>query len=136
MFVVSRDDKLIWFCPLHRGAKVLKESSRWKKKDRFTLFKTRKPLQASLPKKSGYTVTLKGENLHNDEHLYGPDTDDRIGMYREFTIEDFVDTQDNITFSSKHFGCALVELESRYAPLIPAGENILFRCDLSARQLC
>ena len=31
--------------------------------------------------------------------------------------------KDNITFSSKHISCAMIELESRYAPLLPAGKN-------------
>ena len=42
-----------------------------------------------------------------------------MGIYREFTLDDFEDVKDNITFSSKHIGCALIELESRYAPLLP-----------------
>ena len=52
-------------------------------------------------------------------HHYGPETDDSVGIYREFTLDDFEDVKDNITFSSKHIGCALIELESRYAPLLP-----------------
>lgn len=106
----------------YRGTKVLKSGSEGKKKmkdRRIHQAQTRKPLEAVFPI-SGATVTLRGANLHNDEHHYGPETDDSVGIYREFTLDDFEDVKDNITFSSKHIGCALIELESRYAPLLPA----------------
>ena len=97
----------------------------WKKKDPRdipTMSQTRKPLEAIFST-SGATVTLKGSNIHGDRRHYGPDNDDSVGLYREFTLDDFVDAEDNITFSSKHLGCALIELESRYAPLLPAGKT-------------
>jgi len=106
----------------YKGAKVLRASSMWKKKDPRdipTMSQTRKPLEAIFST-SGATVTLKGNNIHGDRRHYGPDNDDSVGLYREFTLDDFIDAEDNITFSSKHLGCALIELESRYAPLLPA----------------
>jgi hypothetical protein len=103
------------------------------------LSKTRKPLEASFSNSCGASVSLTGTNLHGDEHRYGQEHDDSVGFHREFTLDDFVDTHDNITFSSNHEGCALIELESRYAPLILAGENrswppILFLDANSARR--
>ena len=74
------------------------------------------PLEATF-RISGATVHLTGSSIHDDEHHYGPNTKDRIGLYREFTLDDFEDV-DNVTFSSKHEGCALIELESRYAPVL------------------
>ena len=112
------------FCH-HRGAKVLRKSSKRKRKgprEIPVLSQTRKPLEAIF-RTSGATVTLKGSKIHADERHYGPDNDDSVGLLREFTLNDFVDAEDNITFSSKHLGCALIELEDRYAPLLPAGES-------------
>ena len=74
------------------------------------------PLEATF-RISGATVHLIGSSIHDDEHHYGIDSKDRIGLYREFTLDDFEDV-DNVTFSSKHEGCALIELESRYAPVL------------------
>jgi len=102
----------------YNGAKILRSRSRWKKKGDIPHKQTRKPLDASFST-SGASVTLKGTGLHGDEHHFGPENDDSVGLYNEFTLADFADTNDNITFSSKHVGCALIELESRYAPLIP-----------------
>jgi hypothetical protein len=102
---------------------LLKASSEWKKRDHIPQRKTRKPLEASFSNTCGACVTLKGYNLHGDEHNFGPEHDDSIGLYREYRLDDFVDTHDNITFSSNHEGCGLIELESRYAPLIPAGKS-------------
>ncbi len=107
---------------IHRGAKVLKEGREWKKRGHIPQRKTRNPLEASFSNTCGVSVSLGGRNLHGDEHHYGPEHDGSIGLYREYTLDDFVDI-DNITFSSNHEDCGLVELESRYAPLIPAGEN-------------
>ncbi|KAL7548119.1 hypothetical protein ACHAWF_011412 [Thalassiosira exigua] len=104
----------------YQGAKVLKSSSKWKRKrqrDIPFLPQTRKPLEALFPT-SGATVHLTGANLHGDEHHYGPEEEDRVGVYREFTLDDFVDASDNVSFSSKHLDCALIELD-RYAPLLP-----------------
>ena len=105
-----------------RSAKVLRGSSRWKKKGYIPEKVTRRPLDASFSF-SGATVTLKGEGLHGDEHHYGPENDCSVGLYSEFSLDDFIDSKDNITFSSKHMGCALVELESRYAPLLKQGNE-------------
>ncbi len=69
------------------------------------------------------SVTLHGSNLHGDEIYYGPKTNDSVGFWNEFSLrEDFQDSDDNITFSSRHPGCGLVELD-RYAPLLPGGED-------------
>jgi len=114
-----------------RGARVLKASSQWKKKKQYvTHAPTRKPLEAIFSI-SGATVTLRGASIHNDEERYGPETDDSVGLYREFTLDDFEEVKDNITFSSKHISCAMIELESRYAPLLPAGKNHSFQFDTS-----
>ena len=111
----------------YRGAKVLKSSSKWKIKKKIPRTpQTRKPLEAVFPV-SGATVTLSGANLHGDEQHYGPESDNSVGWYNEFTAADFVDDEDNITFSSNHLGCALIELD-RYAPLLPEGKRrFLFR---------
>jgi len=105
-----------------KGAKVLKESSRNKcKKFRKTPPnpQTRKSLKALYPRDRGVSVTLHGDDLHGDEIHFGPKTDDSVGFWNEFSlIEDFQDSNDNITFSSKFPGCGLVELD-RYAPLLP-----------------
>ena len=80
---------------------------------------TRRPLTAVFPEGRGTaTVTLKGQNIHGDEHHYGPENG--IGMFNEFTLDDFANV-DNITFSSRNAGCAMIELD-RYAPLLPEGE--------------
>jgi hypothetical protein len=70
------------------------------------------------------TVTLKGKQIHGDEYLYGPDNG--IGTYNEYTLDDFMEV-DNVTFSSSHAGCALIELD-RYAPLLPVGESECITC--------
>ena len=72
---------------------------------------------------SGATVCLKGTHLHGDEDRYCQESPTSVGLYNEFTLDDFVDAADNVTFSSKHVGCALIELESRYAPLLPTGKT-------------
>jgi hypothetical protein len=123
----------IVFSSIRRGAKVLKASSKWKKRGHIPQSKTRKPLEASFSNTCGALVTLKGSNLHGDEQRYGPEHDDSVGLYREFMLDDFEDTHDNITFSSNHEGCALIELESRYAPLIPAGKNRSWLCFSSSK---
>ncbi len=103
---------------------MLKASSEWKKRYHIPQRRIRKPLEASFSDKCGACVTLNGYKLFDgDEHKFGPEHDDRIGLDPEYRLDDFADTHDNITFSSNHEGCALVELESRYAPLIPAGES-------------
>lgn len=103
----------------YNGAQVLKKDREWKiKKYPKNVPKTRNPLEALLSD-SGVSVTLAGANIHGDEHRYGPERDGSVGAYNEFTLDDFVDSEDNVTFSSKHLGCALIELESRYAPLLP-----------------
>ena len=78
---------------------------------------TRKPLTAVFVGKGSADVTLKGKHIHCDENFYGPENG--IGTFNEYTLDDFTETK-NITFSSKHFGCCLVELD-RYAPLLPEG---------------
>jgi len=106
----------------YKGAKVLRHSSLGKRKnprDTPSMSQTRKPLDAAFSA-SGAVVTLRGRVIHTDERHYGPDDPDRIGMFREFALDDFEDAADNVTFSSKHLGCALIELEDRYAPLLPA----------------
>lgn len=70
-------------------------------------------------------MTLSGTNLHGDEHHYNSEKDCSVGVYNEFTLDDFEDAEDNITFSSKHIGCGLIELESRYAPVLPVGKKTL-----------
>lgn len=91
---------------------MLKASSKWKQGAYQTgkVAKTRGSREAVVSN-SRYIVTLTGRDIHDDKLV-------------EFTPEDFIDTQDNITFSSKHFECGLVELEDRYGPLLPSGENI------------
>ena len=69
---------------------------------------TRETLEACISN-SRYTVTLTGRDIHDDNRV-------------DFVAKDFTDAEDNITFSSKHIGCGLVELESRYGPLLPTGE--------------
>lgn len=64
-------------------------------------------------------MTVKGKNIHGDEYFYGPENG--IGIFKEYTLDDFIDV-DNITFSSKHVGCAMIELD-RYAPLLPRGKR-------------
>ena len=47
-------------------------------------------------------------------------------MRNEIQRDDFVDAKGlNITFSSKHVGCALIELD-RYAPVLPADRKTEF----------
>jgi hypothetical protein len=83
---------------------------------------TRKQLTAVFTEgKGAATVTLKGSSIHGDEYFYGPE--EQIGAFHEFVMSDF-ESQDNITFSSKHVGCAMIELD-RYAPLLPEGKQWL-----------
>ena len=93
------------------------KSKRFSAKDRRTPL-TRNPLEAHFPS-SGATVTLTGRNLHGDEHLFKAKREDSVGIWNEFTLDDFVEPDGNITFSSAHVGCALIELD-RYAPVIKA----------------
>ncbi len=106
---------------------MLKRSSQFKLKN-FTKNHrtpvTRKPREA-LFTFSGATVTLKGTNLHGDEHHYEPEKYDSVGIWNEFTLDDFVQPDSNITFSSNHVGCALIELD-RYAPVIKADRKSEF----------
>lgn len=98
------------------GAMTLKQSSYAKKRKlRRTHAKTRKPLDAHFPR-SGATVRLTGHFLHGDEQNFG---NGNVGLLNEFTLDDFEDARDNITFSSNHLGCSLLEL-SRYAPVLPS----------------
>ena len=110
-----------------RGARVLKKSSKWKCKE-FSKSprtpRTRQPREA-LFAGSGATVTLKGKNLHGDEYFYEIKKADSVGIWDEFSRDDFVDAGRNITFSSTHVGCALIELD-RYAPVIPADRKTEF----------
>ena len=79
-------------------------------------------MAASFSDGRGATVSLKGESLHGDERIYGPDNNDRVGLWREFSLaNDFDDAADNISFSSNHVGCGIIELD-RYAPLLPEGK--------------
>ena len=110
----------------YRGAKVLKKSSYWKRRnldDIPPLPITRRPLTAVLSGGCGVTIYLRGKGIHGDEENYGPDDGTRLGLWNEFSFtDDFVDAEDNITFSSTHLGCGLIELD-RYAPLLPEGEK-------------
>lgn len=69
--------------------------------------------------KGAAIVTLTGKSIHGDEYFYGPE--EGIGMFNEYTLDDFEDVE-NITFSSKNTGCCMVELD-RYAPLLPQGKS-------------
>lgn len=81
---------------------------------------TRKELTAVFSGgKGSAAVTLKGKNIHGDEWFYGPN--DGIGIFNEYTLNDFIDVE-NLTYSSKHVGCAMIELD-RYAPLLPEGKS-------------
>lgn len=79
--------------------------------------RTRQPREAFLPDaEMGVTVTLKGTNLHGDEHLFGSDRG--VGAYRDLDPDrDFIPSPDNVTFRSRDDGSGLVEL-GRYAPLL------------------
>lgn len=79
---------------------------------------TRRELTAVFREKGSASVSLRGKNIHGDEWFYGPD--DGIGLFNEFTLDDFIDVK-NVTYSSKHPGCAMIELD-RYAPLLPEGK--------------
>ena len=100
---------------------MLKKSSQFKSKSPAQSYRTpvtRNPREA-LFAFSGATVTLTGRNLHGDEYLDGAEKEDSVGVWNEFTWDDFVESDSNISFSSKHVGCALIEL-GRYAPLLKA----------------
>ena len=114
------------------GAMTLKQSSYAKKRKlRRTHAKTRKPLDAHFPR-SGATVRLTGHLLHGDEQNFGSGD---VGLLNEFTLDDFEDARDNITFSSSHLGCSLIEL-SRYAPVLPTGELFCFLNHVICRLTC
>ncbi len=106
---------------------MLKRSSQFKSKNSTKSHRTpvtRKPREA-LFAFSGATVTLRGTNLHGDEYQYESEKDDSVGIWNEFTLDDFIEPDGNITFSSNHVGCALVELD-RYAPVIKADRKSEF----------
>jgi hypothetical protein len=110
-----------------RGAKVLKKSSQSKSKNSAKSLRTpvtRNPREA-LFASSGATVTLKGTDLHGDEYHYETEKEDSVGLWNEFTKDDFIETNSNITFSSTHVGCALIELD-RYAPVLSADRKTEF----------
>lgn len=81
--------------------------------------RTRALLEAKfLDGRSGLTVRLTGNNLHDDEHLMGKP--DGVGAFKQYCPkEDFRRADDNITFCSYDVGCGLIEL-GRYAPLLPS----------------
>lgn len=106
---------------------MLKKSSQAKVKNPAKSYRTpatRNPREA-LFAFSGATVTLTGTNLHGDEYLDEKEKEDSVGVWNEFSQNDFVESDSNITFSSKHVGCALIELD-RYAPLLKADRKTEF----------
>ena len=97
---------------------MLKKGSKWKRAGyREPAAETRGTLEACISN-SRYTVTLTGRDIHDDNRV-------------DFVAEDFIDAEGNITFSSKHIECGLVELESRYGPLLPTGERYILNIVLS-----
>eukprot|EP00985_Skeletonema_marinoi_P019524 scaffold11236_cov211-Skeletonema_marinoi.AAC.2 len=110
-----------------KGAKELKKDSQIKSRNSAKSHRTpvtRNPREA-LFAFSGATVTLKGTNIHGDEHHYEMEKDDSVGIWNEYTLDDFVEPDSNITFSSMHVGCALIELD-RYAPVVKADRKTEF----------
>ena len=97
---------------------MLRQQSNWKQAAYLEpAAETRGTLEA-YRSDSRYTVTLTGRDIHDDNRV-------------DFVAEDFIDAEDNITFSSKHIECGLVELESRYGPLLPTGEKYILNIVLS-----
>ncbi len=95
---------------IYRGAKAIKESSKWKQAAYEKNAAETRGTREALLSHSRYIVSVTGRDIHDDDRV-------------DFIAEDFIEIQDNITFSSKHIGCGLIELESRYGPLLPAGER-------------
>lgn len=95
---------------------MLKKSRKWKCKgalNKLRVPQTRNPREAHFAS-SGATVSLRGEGLRE------------YSMRNEIERDNFVDAKGlNITFSSNHVGCALIELD-RYAPVLPADRKTEF----------
>jgi len=108
------------------GARTLKEGKQKKVGD-ITPACTRYLTEAVLPGSgNGLTVKISGKDIHGDEHLMGDV--DGVGLWKQYSAsEDFIQSNDNITFCSYEFGCGLLEL-GRYAPWLPSDRktNLVF----------
>jgi hypothetical protein len=95
---------------------MLRKGSKWKRASYLKRAAVTRGTREAHLSDSRYTVTVTGGDIHDDNRV-------------DFVAEDFIDAPNNVTFSSKHIECGIVELESRYGPLLPTGEKYILNTE-------